>query len=219
MTRSLTLPLVGLLALALLAGPASAIYLVTPLRLASSAQTAEVGDSVTFTVSPENESMAQAWAGKTVRVGYSWFPNETDATRDGDAPTSSEDPEAQPERRVLRDALTLDAGANATFTWVVPEEVRDRNVDVYLEGEDGERVGFAWLGIGQAPPQMRILAGSGPAEPGEQVQQDDVVAEPGPDAQQDEPASTVDGNDTPAPALVAALGVVLLAALALRRRG
>lgn len=154
----------ALIAGAVLATPASALYIQTPLIL-SGPEHADVGDDVSFEIRPDNASAEKRFAGKTVRIVYLFDPNESN---DPDAPVSSD----SLQERLLAE-LVLDGKASATFRWSVPEEVRDLNVDIAAESGD-ERVAFTYLAIGDAPPQMRILAGSGPAG---EVDQENVERE------------------------------------------
>lgn len=202
----------GLLALAPAAG---AIYVVTPLTLHPSESEVQVGDSVEFRVEPQNESEAAAWAGRTVSVIYTWNAAEgNESAQSPDEPTDS----SSMQERVLLEALTLDDAARASFQWTVPDEVDDHNVDVMLVDEDGERVAFTYLAVGDAPPNMRILAGSGPApapEPANGTPEDGAA---GGDAPAGADESAEPRQDTPGAGLVAIVGVVGALALALARR-
>lgn len=210
MTRSTTriaLPLTSLLLLGLtVAGPASAIYVMTPLQLHPSDREADVGDTLTFTIEPQNETERAAWAGETLSVRYAFDAAEgEERSDDPDAPVDS----SSMQDRELLAALTLDDAARATFEWVVPEEVDARNVDVKLVSADGEAVGFTHVAIGDAPPQMRMMAGSGPAP--------EPYTEAGDGGGASSDSSDGARNDTPAVGAVAVLGVGAVA-LALRRK-
>ena len=186
-----------------LAPAAQALYVVTPLRLHSETMQADVGDEVRFDVSPENESMQAQWGGQTVVVWYTFDPNESE---DPEQPRAETEPSFR-RAQILPD-LQLDADASGTFTWTVPAEVDDRNVAVRVESADGELLAIRDLAVGDAPAVMRIAAG-GPGEP---------VETPMETAPADEDHGPERERDTPGLGVVAALGMLGLAALAVRRR-
>lgn len=146
----------GILALAT---PAQALYIETPL-LIHGPEKADAGDDVELTIGPhpDNATARDDWAGKTVHLRYSYDKNER-ASGDPDAPVDDSGITTGDIHR----GLVLDDKAGATLTWTVPAEFDGHNVDLYLEDDAGERVAFAYIAIGDAPPQMRIMAGSGPA--------------------------------------------------------
>ncbi len=148
-------PFLALAVVALLgaAAPTQAIYIATPLTLDPKHSASEPGEDVGFTVgpSPDNESAREDWAGKTVKARFGYNPNEGS---DSDHADSDMD-------YVLGEigTITLDDKAAGAFTWTVPAEVDGKNVDVFLESDDGERLAFAYLAVGDAPPVMRTMAG------------------------------------------------------------
>lgn len=200
--------LVALVALVALAGNASALYIQTPLLLDVD-QEADVGDVLVVTVRPENETAAAKYAGATVRVLFTYDANES-----GQGAASPEEPVDASDFRehTILDTLVLDDQAQATFGWTVPAEVDGHNVDLVIE-QGAERLAFAYLAVGDAPPMMRILAGSGPAPDGigPDTEQDPEPADDGEDADQE------DAQDTPGFGLLAALAA-LGAVVVLRRR-
>lgn len=200
----------GMLAIS---GPATAIYIVTPLTLTPSTEHAEVGDEIDFTIAPQNDTEAAAWAGRTVRVEYSWDTAEGEGAGSPEEPTSDETYQT----RLLLESLTLDDAARGAFTWTVPDEVADHNVDIRLVDDAGEGVAFTYVAIGDAPPQMRILAGSGMAEGGEEPADDTTTPTPA-EQEQNAPENDASGNAVPAAGAIAALGALGIVALALARR-
>lgn len=141
------------------AAPADAIYIETPLVLEGQDH-ADVGDDIDLTAGPNqnNESAKDDWAGKTVKVRYSYDKNENHQGG-ADAPTSNE---GYTEGDI--GTITLDAKAAGTIRWTVPAAVDDRNVHIFLEDDAGERVAFTFVGIGDAEPMMRLASSSGPMD-------------------------------------------------------
>ncbi|HET6403187.1 MAG TPA: hypothetical protein VFH78_00955 [Candidatus Thermoplasmatota archaeon] len=206
--RHATTGIALLASLLLFAAPASAVYVVTPLRAFASDNAIDAGDTVDVTIEPENETMAAEWRDRLVRVYYAYDTAESD---EPDAPTSDET-----YRRVHLQDLTLDGDARGSFRWTAPEETDARNVALRIESEDGELLALVDIAVGDAPPVMRILAGGdgGAPEPvpidegNEGTPRDDAAVESG-------------GNEknVPSAGALAALAAVGLAAVALRRRG
>lgn len=194
-----------LIALALLAPTAHAVYVMTPLRLTPVDSEGDVGDELGFQVEPDPES-DRSYAGATVRLRYEWDPDEGNESAPPDEPTSDADV-----RRGTGPSVTLDAKGQGTFTWTIPAEVDDRNVALSLIDDAGEAVAFAYLRVGDAEPQFRTMVGGGPGgaiEPGEHA------TTPQPTGRAEDTTT----NDTLAPAPFAALAVLALAAIAARRR-
>lgn len=214
MTRAAAATFALLAGLALLAPPASALYLATPLVLHPSASEANVGDTVTFRIEPINESAQRAWAGKSVQLVYAWDANQPSP---GNATSSDAPPaEEKPMRKSAGSPILLDANATATATWTIPAEVDDKNVFMVLESPEGEQLAQADLAIGDAEPMARIAA-SGPGSP-EPVRND---AEESGELPSGTPAPTTtggaDARDTPL-APIAALAALAIAGLALATR-
>lgn len=194
----------ALLACLLLAPAASALYVVTPLRAFADTNVAKVGDTLTVTIEPENETTAAEWAGKLVHAYYAYDRNEN-------AEQPSESPDSYV-REPIGNGFTLDGKAAASFTWTVPADANDHNVAIRIESPEGELLAVADVAVGDAPPMMRALGGSAGGGAPEPVQTDMG------NAGSDREGEAAESNDVPAPALVAGLAVVVLAALALRRR-
>jgi hypothetical protein len=134
-----------LLAALLLAVPAQALFIQTPLRLTADKGEAEVGDTVTFTIEPEpeNASARDDWKGETVRVVW-------EEVAMGDEPGHT---------GTVREAVGLDADANATFPWTVPARVDDMNLIVVVT--DGKtRLAQFHLRVGDAEPIMFAMGGA-----------------------------------------------------------
>lgn len=198
---------IGLLAIA---APAQAIYLATPMHLSSDAGQYKVGDEASFTVTPENETVAQEWAGRTLQVRYGYDKNE------GQGP--SEDGEDTYVSSVLLAELKLDEKASATFKWTIPAEVDDRNVDVTLFfGE--EAVAFNPIAIGDAEPRMYAMSGpgKGAAEQGTPPEMESPPADTG---SGEEAAGEPAAKTVPGIGMIALVGTLGAAALgvALARR-
>lgn len=202
-TQAIAAPLLALLVAGflLVAGPATAIYIVTPLILEGDTEKADVGDVVHYTVRAQNDTEAAAWGGKTVQVIAVWTENQTEnpdgSVSDGD------------ETRIDVATLALDGDAAASFDWTVPEAADDKNVNLRIVSDEAEEpLAFADLAVGDAEPIMKIAA-SGPSgeEPVETpLEQEDDAAPP--------------TNDTPGlPLVLGALAVAGAAVLARRKRG
>lgn len=221
MTRAMTsrAAIVAALAMGLLltaSAPAQAIYMVTPLRLSTDTTTAQVGDELSFRVEPENETAAAEWAGRDVVVRYGYDANEKPADEQQDPDTPTSDSEVAWTKNVAMPRLALDSDAKASFTWVVPEDARDHNIEVTLENDAGEILGRAHLAIGNAPSNMRLMAGSGVAR--EDMSQENAPTTDAPPAK-DTAADESADNNVPgigAPLVLAAVGA--LALVAARRR-
>lgn len=188
------------------AAPSQAIYIETALKLEPSQHEADVGDDVDFTIrtNPDVEDAKDYWADKTVKLRFSYDKNEGQQQNDPDAPTSND---GFTTRTIAE--LVLDADARGSFTWTVPAEVDARNVEVFLEGPDGDRLGFDYLLIGDAEPMMRITSAPGDMEP-----------EPGQEFGHEDDAEDADAEEASALGLIAltlALGAVI-AGVAVRRR-
>lgn len=208
-------PLVCLLGIALLALPAAgALYVYTPLQLHTENHEVDVGDKVDFRVQPdpENETARTTWAGKSVKVVYSWDPNEGNRAPEDETPRS---------RAVAVESLALGPDAKATFTWTVPEEVRDRNVDVTVESMEGEMLAVIPMVVGNAEPLMRVA--SGPAGGGQPQPVETPMEQGNPDSGAPPTQESGGADDTrnvpgAAPVLFA-LAVGAAALLVARRRG
>lgn len=165
-----TLPLLALL---LLVPGAQAVFIETPLRLAPAEVEAEAGDDLSFDVAPANESTAAAYAGKTLRVRFTSDAETEDQMRTGDAGT-----------------VTLDDAATGQFSWVVPQELDDKNVVLSLM--DGEEVvATAHVRVGDAEPVMYATGGGLQGGEAVEAQPDaDAGAEPTPQTSNDAPGFT-----------------------------
>lgn len=210
--RSPRAPLAAALLASLLAmaGPADAIYIVTPLTLSPTDVEADVGDALQFDVAPHPDAEGASYAGRTLTVRYGYDPHEAAANEeppsDPDGTVSSDD--APPEdASILRDAqtITLDDASKASFTWTVPAEVDDKNVWITLVDEQNESVANANVNVGDAPPRMYALM--------EGSQGDGAPVQTDAEAVQDDAT-----NDVPAPGVLALAVGAGLVALALRRR-
>lgn len=139
-------PTLAILAtLALFVPSAQALYVQTPLMLSSDVTLANVGTIVNFTIGPDTDD-AQAWADKSAQVVYA-VPGA-----DGNYVV------------VPLTELTLDGGAKGTFSWTIPSEANDQNVDIrVMSGET--LLAVASVAVGDAPPIM-YAAGGGPADSG-----------------------------------------------------
>lgn len=226
MTRK-TLAVAALLAGCLLvaATPAQAIYLITPLNIDPSSAEADVGDGITFTLTPNDEYEGASYAGQTVTIRYSFDPEEgqrDSATypEDPDGTVSSDDEPRAPDEEwedttITRDVgpVSLDAESRATFSWTVPEEVDDRNVFVTVVAEDDTTLARAHVRVGDAEPMHFLASESSPRD----LKDDGALSND--DAQADDfPQETGEGRSSiPAPGLVAALVATAAIALALRR--
>lgn len=210
-TLGIAIPILALAAAGLLAvsGPASAIYIVTPLSLSFSDDEVDVGDELTLDIGPNPEDQnASKYAGQTVRIRYAWNPQESNES-DPDQPASSEDGAQEVAGDV--GTLTLDGQVRGSLRWTIPQEADDHNVFFQVLGADDEVLANGHVRVGDAPPTMATLAGSGPAEGGEM--------EPVPEQRGEESAAEdADGNAVPGIGVAAiAVGAGVLA-LALRRR-
>lgn len=189
------------------AAPSQAIYMETDLLIDPQDSEADPGDNVTFTIrpSPNVDDAKQKWGGKTVKLRFSYDKNETPH----DGPDEATSNEGYTTRDIVE--IKLDGEAGGSYTWTVPEEVDDRNVEVFLQSADGERLASGYLNVGDAEPLMRI-ASSGPGD-----------AEPEPATEIDEGASDDEAQQEEASALgLVALSVAIgavVAAVAVRRRG
>lgn len=169
--RNQTSIIVVVVAAALLSmmSPAQAIYIETPLQLDIGDGKAEVGDDLELPIMPypDNASAREDWAGKEVRIGYSYDKNENRET-DPDAPASNEGVEEG-----TIGTVTLDDQAKGTLTWKVPGELDGFNVNLFITSLDGEGLAFAYLAVGDAPELVRIMSGPG-GEPEHRLGTEDV---------------------------------------------
>lgn len=133
------LMLIALAALLAAAPPASAVFIETPLRILADPQHPNVGDKVTFEVSPWNESTRKAWAGRT--VGFEVADHEGG------------------HRERLFD-VTLDDKAAASFSWTIPSSRDKENLIVSLVASK-ERLAFAHVPVGEAEPIAFTMGGGG----------------------------------------------------------
>lgn len=198
----------------LVAGPAQAIYIVTPLRLDPSSAEGEVGDAIAFRVTPSEDWNGTSYHGRTVLFHWSYDPQEgqREPSSDPDGTVGSDDGNAtDPEpTHVERSgpSVVLDGGSRATFTWAIPDEVADRNVFITLRDDAGEILANAHVRVGDAAPMAFIMAEGAPAgaEPIDPPVQDDVT-------------DTRATNEAPgAGALLVGAALAVGALLALRRR-
>lgn len=140
----------ALIALVLAVPFGSAMYIETPFTIAFDQPQAQVGDERVLDIRAANDSTKAAYAGRTLRLVYTFVPAE------GDSAVSREVGE-----------IALDDKATGTLRWTVPAEVDDANVDFALmDGE--EPVGYGHLPVGDAPPTLMVAqrraAESSPAE-------------------------------------------------------
>ncbi|MCA1813316.1 MAG: hypothetical protein LC624_05120 [Halobacteriales archaeon] len=130
-----TLALLSLAALALVASPAQAMLIQTPLQMHADQANPAVGDSVQFTIDASNDSVAKAYAERTVRITWSGEGDEAHPEADG----------------VVAAAVKLDTKAHAVVPWRVPGEAADRNL--FVNAMDGnESLAVMHLRVGDAPP-------------------------------------------------------------------
>lgn len=223
---------------ALVAAPAaSALYVVTPLKIRISDNAPEVGDAVTLTLLRDPEYKENtSLAGRTVTVRYSYDPNEGEE--------NSTPPAEGEATSVTRDigTVTLDAKEGGTLAWTIPAELDRHNAFLTAVDENGEDVGVGYspVAVGDAPPMMMIMAGGGggsepePLSPGSPEPAPGAQPEPqpatgAPDGAADTDTTQEPGtresaggekeNATPGVGLAALVAVAGIAALALRRRG
>lgn len=197
------------------ASTASAVYVHTPLRLSAPGDHADVGDAVEFTLEPNDDTNVTEWAGRTLRVVYSYDANEG---ADGSEPDASTDSSGMREGVVL-ESLALDDAARATFTWTIPADVQDKNVNIAVVNEDGDGAAFAYLAIGDAPPVMRTTSSP---DDGREIDNGDGDGEPLPPASDDEARQSGAADDSSRTVPGLAVGGALVAAgavaVALARR-
>lgn len=209
MTRASTLGILSVLAtvgLLAFAPSASAIYMVTPLHIGSDKHEYEVGDEASFRVFPENETVAAEWADRTVQIRYSYDKNEGQA--------QGPDEQASNEGYVQAVAvaeLKLDDKATASFTWTIPAEVDDRNVEVVVYFAD-EHVATIPIVIGDAEPRMYAM--SGPAG-GDKGSLESGGEEPTTTGGETPAAPEDDKNTVPAAGALALVGMVGAVAIGL----
>lgn len=134
-----------LTALVVLAMPASAIFLETPLHLAADKTDVETGDTVKFHVEPGSNESRELFADKPVLVRWSLY----------DENGTAQDP------RLLRDDLVLDGQSQVTLEWIIPEEADDRNVFVMIERNE-EILAQTMLVVGDAEPLLMAMSGEAP---------------------------------------------------------
>lgn len=223
MTRTLlALALFG----ALLAAPAaSAMYIITPLKIQVSDDTPQVGDTITLTIVPDPEyddPNATSLAGKSIVVKLNYDPKEGDE--------NSEPGSAQPVFLEIG-TVTLDDKQSATLTYTIPQELDDHNAFLTAVDEKGNDVGAGYgpIAVGDAPPIMMIMRNT-PAEGGAQPQPEGTgtVGEEAQGNLDDTPPAETSGEDvaaedakdnaTPALGLAAFIAVAAIAALVVRKR-
>lgn len=192
-------PMLALAAFGLLAasGVASAMYVITPLRIEASHAEAEPGDIIDLTLRPEQDYEGESLAGKSVLVRFGYDRNEP---VEGQEHTGESDFVYVDIGRV-----TLNDNSAGALSWTVPAEVDDRNAFITVLDEAGETVGSTHVRVGDASPIMFALASGTKGEP---------VQEGGPEVQADTQAE----SDVPAPGLVAGVGALAAVALVLSRR-
>lgn len=201
--QAIAAPLLALLVAGflLVAGPATALYIVTPLVLEGDTEKADVGDVVHYTIRAQNDTEAAAWGDKPVRIVAAWMENQTE-NPDGSVSDGDE---------VILDVttLSLDTDAGASFDWTVPAAADDKNVNLRILSDDAEEpLAFADLAVGDAEPIMKIAA-SGPN--GE---------EPVETPLEQENEATPPTNETPGlPLVLGALAIAGVAVLARRKQG
>lgn len=187
--------LLVLACLLLLAPTAAAAIVETPLRGSADPAEAQVGDVVTITLEPANETEAARLADADLVV--TWNGIEDESTH----PVGT---------------LKLDAGGRATYEWTVPPEADDLNVFVAFARGD-ETLGQVHVRIGDATPMMFTMGG----DPG--AVEEEVVATPPAQATASgtpPPASTPAATKaTPGLPLAAIVAAVALALVVARRRG
>lgn len=193
-----------LASLVLVAAPATAMYVVTPLRANASTNAAEVGDTIEVRVEAENETTAGEWAGELVLAFYAYDTSE-----------NADDPEEASSsgsyvKEVINDSLALDEEAHASFSWTVPQEADDHNVAIRIESADGELLALVDIAVGDAPAVMRALAGS---EGG--VEEVVPENETGEATEGDDPDAS---TQVPGAGVALGLGALSVSALAWRRR-
>lgn len=145
MANALILVPAMLTALVVLASPASAIFIETPLRLAADQNEVESGDTIRFHVEPATNESREQFADKPVIVR--WSPYDENGT--------AQDP------RLLRDDLILDADARLAFEWLVPAEADDRNVFITIERSE-EVLAQTMIVVGDAEPLLMAMSGEAP---------------------------------------------------------
>lgn len=226
---------------ALAAAPtAAALYMITPLQLTPSATAANVGETLTFEITPnEDDAEGATYENARVTVQYGYDPRETEEPPQensgggsdggaGNATTTTTEPE-NPDETVSSDdetagdsrendayvyatiaTLTLSAASTGTFAWTVPVEVDDRNVFVTVLSESGKTLASAHVAVGDAPPIMMAMEGA----PDEHVVEDDVPAADDAARNSDDDAR----RSVPAAAPLLVLIAAGLVAVALRQR-
>lgn len=185
-----------LASLLLLAPTAAAAFVETPLRVSADPAEAEVGDVVTLTLEPANETEAARLADADLVVSWSGIEDES---------THAAAP------------VTLDAEGRATYAWTVPQEADDLNVFVVFSQGD-EQLGQAHVRIGDAEPMMFTMGGGAGA-----VEEETVEATPPVQATATGTTSTpaptpAATKATPGPALAAIVGALVVALVVARRR-
>lgn len=186
----LALAAVGLLAAS---GVASAMYVITPLRLETSQAAAEPGDILDLTLSPDPDHEGESLAGTSVLVRFGYDRNEP---REGEEPPGESDLVYVEIGRV-----TLNDESAGALSWTVPAEVDDHNAFLAAIDDAGETLASAHVRVGDATPIMFTLAAGAEDAP--------APEEPrATDAATDARAT----SDVPAPGLV--MGVVALAGVA-----
>lgn len=200
--HGIAIPLLALAAAGLLAssGTASAMYVITPLRIEASHAEAEPGDIIDLTLERDPEHEGRSLAGETVLVRFGYDRNEP---RENETHSGESDWVYVDIGRV-----TLNDKSAGALSWTIPAEVDDHNAFLTVLDDAGQTLGSTHVRVGDATPMMFALrAGTDKGAVQEET--------PAPDVEADTQAT----SDVPAPGLV--LGVVALAAVALlvsRRR-
>ena len=224
-THAIAVPLLLVASLMVAGGPATAIYVITPLTMTASANEAQVGDELTFDLAPNPDHEGPSYAGASVRVQYGWdrMEGQHEPSENPNETVSSDDEtENTHEVRDLT-TVTLDGESRGSFTWTIPEEVDDRNVFVTILSEKDETLASAHVRVGDAEPMMFALRSGSGAEPAMEGAPEGTPPATTEGGAEDATTTTDEardegGNDVPGVGLLAAAAAVGLAALALRRR-
>lgn len=219
-THAIAVPLLLVATTLVASGPASAMYMITPLALNASAYDTQVGDLLKFTITPNADHEGPSWAGQTIRVQYNYDPNEgrePASNESPDAAVSDGEDQASPYVFVDLPGVTLDEKESGAFEWTIPADVDDRNVFVVLLSADGETLASVNVRVGDAAPLMMLMAGNGPTEV-EQTPVTDTAAPPADDAAAPQTQDETSANNVPALGLGGALVAAGVAVALLARR-
>jgi hypothetical protein len=139
-----------------LVSPAQAIYIETPLNLSPGDSRADAGEQIEFIIqpNPDSDNAKGDWAGKNTKLRYAYDKNEHQEHDDPDRATSND---GHVEKSIAD--VVLDENAKGRFTWTIPAEVDGHNLYLHLVSADGELLAFAYLAVGDAPEQYRIMSG------------------------------------------------------------